>query len=278
MKELKLGRGLSDLLQENDLNISTDELVRDININEIKPNPDQPRIVFDEATLQDLADSIKEHGVIQPIIVKPGIEGYILVAGERRLKASERLGLKTIPTIVREYNSIYLAELALLENLQREDLTAIEEAIAIQKLQINLQITHEELGKKIGKSRTYITNLLGLLKLPQSIIDDVNKGVITPGHARALSKLKTPEEMIAFRNRTVNEELSVRELEAILRDYSNKTKITVSKKTIKASKQELNEFFEEKLNINVSNNKVSFKFKNEAELKEIVRMLKGMRD
>lgn len=276
MKERSLGRGLSDLLSENDLNFSTEEIIKDIRLLDIKPNPDQPRIVFEEGSLKDLAESIKEHGVIQPIIVKPSTEGYILVAGERRLKACELAGLETVPTIVREYNSLYLAELALLENLQREDLTAVEEAIAIYKLQSKLQLTHEELGKKIGKSRTYITNLLGLLRLPNEILNDVNNGIISAGHARALSKLKLESDMILYRNKVVDEELSVRELETLLRNTTSKHNVEVSKKTLLESKEKINRIFDNRFKVKVTKNSVSFKFKSEQELMDIITTLREM--
>ena len=151
MSELKLGRSLGDLLKENSREINGQEEIVYIELSKIYPNPDQPRSVFDSNGLAELAESIKEHGVIQPIILKPVGDHFVLVAGERRVRASKLAGIDTIPSIVRDYNAIYLAELAILENLQREDLTPIEEAIAYSKLLNSLHITHEELGKKSVK-------------------------------------------------------------------------------------------------------------------------------
>ena len=133
MSELKLGRGISDLIEENEIDVNLSEEVLDVEISLIKPNPEQPRTVFNPEKLKELCESIKEHGVIQPVILKPAANGYILVAGERRVKACELAGMTTVPSIIREYNAIYLSELAILENLQREDLTSIEEAIAFNE-------------------------------------------------------------------------------------------------------------------------------------------------
>ncbi len=277
MKERRLGRGLSELLTENDLNLSTEEVVKEISVDEIKINPEQPRTYFDEEAINDLAQSIKEHGVIQPIIVKPSNQGFVLVAGERRLRACKVNNLRTIPAIVREYNSIYLAELALLENLQREDLTAIEEAIALKKLQTNSNLTHEQLGKKVGKSRVYVTNLLGLLKLPQVVIEDVIEGRISAGHARALSKIKDEKTIMMLRDRVVSEELNVRELEVLIRGYNNKDTVKISKNLIANTNKDLKQHFDDQFKVKVNQNSVSFKFKDETELKRIIKYIKGMR-
>ena len=168
MSDTKLGRKFSDLMAENKIDYNENEEILEIEISRIKPNPNQPRTIFDEKKLIELANSIKEHGIFQPIILKPSGNGYTLVAGERRVKAAKMAGLYKIPSIIRDYNSIYLSELAILENLQREDLTPMEEAIAFQKAIFNLKYTHEELGRKIGKSRVYVTNIVGLLNLPAS--------------------------------------------------------------------------------------------------------------
>ena len=155
MKEsnLRLGRSISDLIEENRNVFNENEEVIEIAIDEIKPNPEQPRTIFNEKALKELSDSIKEHGVFQPVILKPVQNGYILVAGERRVKAAKMIGLKKIPAILRDYNNIYLSELAILENIQREDLTPIEEAIAYHRAIANLKLTHSELAKKISKRK-----------------------------------------------------------------------------------------------------------------------------
>lgn len=275
MTELKLGRTLGDLMEENVRDITSTEEIKDIDISKIKPNPDQPRSNFDKESLSELSESIKEHGVIQPIILKPAGDYYILVAGERRVRASQMAGMDTVPSIVRDYNSIYLAELAILENLQREDLTPIEEAIAYNKLISMMNLTHEELGKKIGKSRTYITNTLGLLNLPAALIDDVNSGLISMGHARALSKLSDINVCLMLRDRIVEENLTVRDIEKIIRDMSKKDDShVISSKVIKEAKVELKSYVNEDIKYKVSKNSISFKFKSEEELKRIIEFLK----
>ena len=203
-KRRALGRGLEELfnnepldygkVEEKILNEATKDSIQNIKLDELRSNPYQPRKTFDEEALQELSDSIKEHGVFQPIIVKKGIKGYEIIAGERRVKASIMAGLKEIPAIVRDFNDQEMMEIALLENLQRENLTAIEEANAYKKLQENLNITQEELAKRLGKSRSHITNMLGLLSLPDDIQKDVQEKNISMAHARVLSKLENKEQ------------------------------------------------------------------------------------
>lgn len=277
MKERKLGRSLSDLISENTFDIGEDEVVREILIEDIKPNPDQPRTYFDDVSIQELGESIKEHGIIQPIIVKPTAGFYTLVAGERRLRAAKMVGLKTVPSIVRDYNAIYLAELAILENLQREDLNAVEEALAFQKMVYKYGFTHEELGKKIGKSRVYVTNALGLLHLPEVVISGLVDRVITAGHARALSKIKKQDIVLSLYNKVIEEELNVRELEAIIREMNTST-ITISDGLISKIKKEVKSLFHKEYSVTVSKKSVSFHFKNEDELQKIMSLLKKLRD
>ena len=188
-KRRALGRGLEELFNNEPLNYNKveekilvetpkDEIVN-VPLNELHANPYQPRKNFDEESMNELADSIREHGVFQPIIVKKGIKGYEIIAGERRVKASRMAGLTEIPAIIRDFNDQEMMEIALLENLQREDLNAIEEANAYKKLQENLGITQEELAKRLGKSRSHITNMLGLLTLPleiQEYVQDNREG------------------------------------------------------------------------------------------------------
>ena len=203
-KRRALGRGLEELfnnepldygkVEEKILNEATKDSIQNIKLDELRANPYQPRKTFDEEALQELSDSIKEHGVFQPIIVKKGIKGYEIIAGERRVKASIMAGLKEIPAIVRDFNDQEMMEIALLENLQRENLTAIEEANAYKKLQENLNITQEELAKRLGKSRSHITNMLGLLSLPNDIQKDVQEKNISMAHARILSKLENKKQ------------------------------------------------------------------------------------
>ena len=181
-KRKALGKGLEQLFTSEPISFDSidnlekeivkntkDSDILEINLDEIRSNPYQPREYFDEKALQELADSIKEHGIIEPIIVKKSIKGYDLVAGERRTKAAQIAGLKTIPAIIKDFTEQQMLELALIENIQREDLTPIEEAQAYKNYIDKMQVTQEETAKKFGKSRSYITNLLGLLTLPKFV-------------------------------------------------------------------------------------------------------------
>ncbi len=274
MSETRLGRKFSDLMAENKIDFKENEEVIELEIASIKPNPDQPRTYFDETKLIELANSIKEHGIFQPIIVKPTGNGYTLVAGERRVKAAKMAGLYKIPSIVRDYNSRYLSELAILENLQREDLTPMEEAIAFQKAIFNLKYTHEELGRKIGKSRVYVTNIIGLLNLPASVINDVNLGNITMGHARALSKLKDHELVVKLRDRIINEKLTVRNIEGIIRGLAKEKEYPiVSNDDLQKAEKKLFNSIDSGINYRFRKNKITFSFSSLEELETLIEFL-----
>ena len=227
-KRRALGRGLEELFNNEVLDYQTVEerIVKEtdqdeitmIKIDELRSNPYQPRKVFDEEALEELAASIKEHGVFQPIIVKKSIKGYEIIAGERRVKASKLAGKETIPAIIRDFNDTQMMEIALLENLQREDLNAIEEATAYKKLQETLSLTQEELAKRLGKSRSHITNMLGLLTLPTSVKKAIEKKKITMGHARVLSKLDNEDQQNELLDKIIEEGLSVRSLESLTQE------------------------------------------------------------
>ena len=235
-KRKALGKGLEQLFSNESLYVnpldSLDEIVEnaskedvvEININELRSNPYQPRQTFDQEKLVELANSIKEFGVLEPIIVKKAIKGYEIVAGERRKKACELVGLETIPAIIKDFSDEDMMQIALLENIQREDLTAIEEAEAYSNLIKTLGITQEELGKRIGKSRSYITNMLGLLNLPEEVKVDILSGLISMGHARVLSKLEDSEKIKYLVDKIKNEHLSVRGLEDLASNADFKRK------------------------------------------------------
>ena len=227
-KRRALGKGLEELFNNEILDYNTveekivestpkNEIVN-VKISELRSNPYQPRKIFDQEALEELASSIKEHGVFQPIIVKKSIKGYEIIAGERRVKASEIAGLTEIPAIIRDFNDTQMMEIALLENLQRENLTAIEEAQAYKKLKETLELTQEELAKRLGKSRSHITNMLGLLNLPENIQEDINSKKISMGHARVLSKLDNEEQQNELENIIINKGISVRELENLTQE------------------------------------------------------------
>ena len=238
----RLGKGLEQLfsnesLYANPLN-QLDEMVEtakeedivELNIDELRSNPYQPRHNFDEEKLQELADSIKEFGVLEPIIVKKSIKGYEIVAGERRTKACILAGIKTIPAIIKDFSDEDMMQIALLENIQREDLTAIEEAEAYSRLLKVLNITQDELAKRLGKSRSHVTNMLGLLKLPDNVKADVLSGLLSMGHAKVLSKIEDEETINSLVNKIKKDRLSVRELESLSSNPDIKKKNPVVRK------------------------------------------------
>ena len=189
-------------------------------LDELRSNPYQPRKTFDEEKLRELADSIKEFGVLEPIIIKKSIRGYEIVAGERRCKACEMANIKTIPAIVKDFNDEEMMQIALLENIQREDLTAIEEAEAYSNLVKSLGISQEELARRIGKSRSYVTNVVGLLNLPETVKDLVIAKKISMTNARTLSKIKDPSKVEEMADRIINEGLTTAAIEEITQDKS----------------------------------------------------------
>ena len=212
-----LGRGLDALFADNSMEeISTANSVK-LRINEIEPNRDQPRKTFDEKALSELAESIAQHGVIQPLLVRPVSEGYQLVAGERRWRAARLAGLTEVPVVVRELSDSETMEIALIENLQREDLNPIEEAEGLQLLIDTYGLTQDECAKRVGKSRPAITNALRLLNLPAALSELVKSDKISSGHARALLPLGDEKEMLEMAQEIISKDLSVREVERIVR-------------------------------------------------------------
>ena len=283
-KRKAFGRGLEQLFNDEGLNFDTiensiieeaktnDQIV-EINLSELRANPYQPRKNFDEEALNELASSIKEHGVFQPIIVKKSIKGYEIIAGERRFRASKLAGMQTIPEIVKDISDEEKMQIALLENLQRENLTSIEEAKAYKSIIESMNITQDELAKKVGKSRSHITNILGLLKLPASVQDMVLYNKLSMGHARVLSKLDDPKIVEDLAQRVITEDLSVRKLESLVYDYEEK-----EVKTKKSSNNEykyMENFLKEKLgtNVKINNNKISIKFSNVQDLNRILEIM-----
>ncbi len=227
-KRKALGKGLEQLFTNERIDFDNFEKglveeakpneIAEIKISEIRSNPYQPRKIFDEEALNELASSIKEHGIVQPIIVKKSIKGYELVAGERRTKAAKIAGLETVPAIIKDFDDEQMMEIALIENIQRENLNPIEEAMAYDSILRSSNITQDELAKKFGKSRSYITNSLGLLRLPDDTKKYVEDNKLSMSHARALSKLDDNEQINRLANKIVNENLNVRAIENITRD------------------------------------------------------------
>ncbi|MGK5509844.1 ParB/RepB/Spo0J family partition protein [Brevibacillus formosus] len=225
-----LGKGLNALITSN--LIEEGEQVKEVSINEIRPNPYQPRKEFEQSAIEELAQSIKEHGIIQPLIVRKSIKGYELVAGERRLRAAKVAGLKEVPVVVKAYTDQQLMEIALIENLQRENLNPLEEAEAYDKLISHHDYTQEQLAQKIGKSRPHVANMLRLLQLPEKIRKMVSAAELSMGHSRALLGVTDKKVQQQLANDVVEKGLSVRQLEEIVKQL-NVSRETKKKKPAK---------------------------------------------
>lgn len=233
-KNRGLGKGLGALIPElEEENLEAQQVV-DINL--IVPNPYQPRKEFSDEKLNELAESIRIHGIIQPLLVREYQGKYQLIAGERRLRASKLVGLTEVPIVIREMSDQVMMEVALVENLQREDLNPIEEAEAYRRLMEEFKITQDEIAKRVGRSRPAIANTLRLLNLPLEIQSDLAKGTLTMGHARPLLSLKTAEEQLRFWQIIQKEQLSVRQTEEMIRQAIDQT--DVSRETKKSGKQQ----------------------------------------
>ena len=286
VKRRALGMGLEELFnneqldldkfEEKIVSVTPKEEVIELKLSELRPNPYQPRKVFDAEKLQELANSIKEHGVFQPIIVKKSIKGYEIIAGERRYKASQLAGKETIPAIVRDFTDENMMEIALLENLQRENLNSIEEATAYQKLLSSLKVTQEELANKLGKSRSHITNMLGLLELPEEVKNLIAEEKITMSHARVLSKMKDKDEIINLANKIVDENLNVRAIEQASQNPTVEKKHKLKTKVKKESEYKyIEESISEKLGtkVKINNKKILISFTNNNDLNRIREIL-----
>ncbi len=218
----RLGRGLDALIPA--LHIKEEDKVIEIPLTQLRANPYQPRKHFDLVGIEELASSIQQHGVIQPIIVRAVLRGYEIIAGERRWRASKQAGLVTIPAVVKEFTDRQVMEIALIENLQREDLNAMEIATAYQNIMDTFSLTQEELSMKVGKSRSHIANFLRLLRLPERVKDHVSRGTLSMGHARAIAGVSNPKLIAELADRTIQEQWSVRELEDMIRQLETQKK------------------------------------------------------
>lgn len=285
-KRKALGRGLEDLFNSESLELekienkimesaTKDEIV-DIKLSELRSNPYQPRKVFDEEALNELSESIKNYGVFQPIIVKKSIKGYDIIAGERRVKASKIAGKTTIPAIIRDFSDEQMMQIALLENLQRENLSAIEEATAYRDIINALSLTQEELAKKLGKSRSHITNMLGLLKLPSDVQDMVLKNDLSMGHARVLSKLENETDIKELANKVKDDGLSVRELEnQVNSTYKRSAPIKRREKSDNKEYKYLEDALEEKFGtkVKILSGKIQINYSSVSDLNRIMEIL-----
>ncbi|MGM9876167.1 MAG: ParB/RepB/Spo0J family partition protein [Bacilli bacterium] len=284
-KKKALGRGLEELFSTEVLDFDTFESnimenaksneIQDIPVNEIRPNPYQPRKTFNEDALRELSESIKNHGVFQPIIVKKGIRGYDLIAGERRLRASKMAGLDKIPAIVKDFSDDEMREIALLENIQRENLTAIELAWAYKGIIDNLDIRQEDLALKIGKSRSHITNTLGLLNLPEEVQKMILNGELSMGHARVLSKMEDESKITDLAKKIINEGLSVHEIENISKNEEIKKRVPITRRNKDTDytniENELRDILGTK--VKVDNKKINIYFENVNDLNRILEIM-----
>lgn len=286
-KKKALGKGLEELFSSEVLDFDTFESnimetaeendIKEIPVSEIRPNPYQPRKTFNEDALNELAESIKNYGVFQPIIVKKGLRGYDLIAGERRLRASKIAGLTKIPAIVKEFTDDEMREISLLENIQRENLTAIELAWAYKGIIDNLDIRQEDLAQKIGKSRSHVTNTLGLLNLPKSVQEMILNGDISMGHARVLSKMDDDDEVIKLADRIVHENISVHELENISKKDDIKKRMPINKRinNNNYNYSQVEDGLRDLLgtNVKINDKKISIYFENVNDLNRILEIM-----
>ena len=269
-----LGRGLEQLFNAENLDLesfektvydtATKEEIIDIDLDELRPNPYQPRKVFNDESLKDKMKTFFT-----------GLKGYEIIAGERRVRASRLVGLKTIPAIIRNLNDEQMMEIALLENLQRENLSCIEEAIAYKKMIESLSLTQDELAKKVGKSRSHITNTIGLLRLPKEVQELINDGKISMGHARVLSKLEDDNKIIELAHKIVDEKLPVRDIEKESLEVEKKVKVERTHKSITSEYKYVEDLLRDKLDtkVKIKDKKIEISFTNNADLNRILEVL-----
>ena len=283
IKRNALGRGLDSLISMDDVQPSGSSAINEIAIDLIKPNPDQPRINFDEEALEELATSIRELGIIQPLTLRSAEAGtYMIISGERRYRAAKLAGLDTVPAYVRTANDSELTEMALIENIQREDLNAIEIALTFRKLIDQYNLTQERLSERIGKRRATIANFLRLLKLPAEVQLGLRDKAVDMGHARALLSVEKPTMQLKLYNEILKKGLSVRQVEQRAKDMNEEGSTeqkAPAKKVNNAEYDVLKQHLSKSFGVAVSfacnkdgKGKISFPFKNEEELERIIRI------
>ncbi len=278
-----LGRGLESLFDQN-MDTTVDEnLIIEIDLEDLEPNPFQPRKVFDEKALEDLANSIKAQGVLQPILVRKSIIGYEIISGERRFRATTIAGLKTIPAIVYDYNDKQMMEVGIIENIQREDLSVLEEAKSYQMLIDNLQLTQQEVSDQVGKSRSHIANMLRLLKLDDNVLQLIDEGKISMGHAKVLGTIEDKEKALEIAELAASQNLTVRAVEQMAKEQKEVEQPKAVKTTpvrTEASNEykRLEGILREKLDTSVkisgkNRGKLSIEFDSRDELERILEVL-----
>lgn len=284
-----LGRGLDSLISMDDVPARGSSAINEIPLAQIAPNPDQPRSTFDEEALDELAASIRELGIIQPLSLrKTGPDNYQIIAGERRYRAALKAGLTSVPAYIRTANEAELTEMALIENIQREDLNAIEIALTFKKLIDQYQLTQERLSERIGKKRATIANFLRLLRLPAEVQLGLRDKLVDMGHARALLSVDDPTVQLRLYNRTVKEGLSVRRVEELAKEYREKTAGQQDEKKEKSRGDSefdiLGEHLSQRFSLPVTfacnksgKGKITFSFKNESELERLITIFDNLK-
>ncbi len=284
-KKRALGKGLEQLFNNENFDLDTfeknvidstpKEEIIEISLDELRPNPYQPRKLFDDEALIELSESIKEHGVFQPIIVKKSIKGYEIIAGERRFRASKMAGKETIPAIIRDFTDEQMMEISLLENLQRENLNPLEEALAYKNMLDKLNLTQDELSKRVGKSRSHITNIIGILRLPSEVQKLIASEKLTMSHAKILSKMENEEEIIAMAREIAENGLAVHDLEDLSKAKEKKVKIVRKERPESTEFKYVEDMLRDKLDtkVKIKDKKVIINFTNIADLNRILEIL-----
>lgn len=271
-----------DHKQDERLALSQNEQIQNVDISQIKANPYQPRKTFDDEKLSDLATSIQTHGILQPIVLRQTVQGYYIVVGERRFRASQLAGLTEIPAIIKELSDSDMMELAIIENLQREDLNAIEEAESYQRLMKDLGLTQQKVAERLGKSRPYIANMLRLLNLPQDVSKQVKEGALSGAHGRTLLGIKDVSKMKKISQQAIREKWSVRYLEQVVNELQDSRQSKESKeptpmkpKFIQKQERLLKEKFGTKVEISTRKNtgKITFEFKSKEAFQQLIQKL-----
>lgn len=282
MSKKGLGSGLSHLIEQN-MSSNNQREVFDVSVGKIKPNPYQPRKTFDQKALEELSESIKENGLFQPILLRETLVGYEIISGERRYRASKLAGLKTIPAIIYDYTDQQMMEVALVENIQREDLSIVEEARSYQSLIDNLGYTQEQLANKVGKSRSHVANIIRLLKLDEDILESVDKGLLSMGHVKVLITIDDKKRQHQIVDQIISQNLNVRQTEELANSAKGKSTIKVKQRraneTVKSARNKrIETIVREKLGVQVivtgeKKGSIEFKYNSPDELENLLEQL-----
>ncbi len=292
LKRSALGRGLDSLISMDDVQTSGSSAINEIPVCQISPNPDQPRNFFDEAALEELAVSVRELGIIQPLTLrKIGVDSYQIISGERRYRAAKLVGLESVPAYIRTATDTELTEMALIENIQREDLNAIEIALTFKKLIEQYNLTQERLSERIGKKRATIANFLRLLKLPAEVQLGLRDRMVDMGHARAILMVEKPSLQLKLYNETIKKSLSVRQVEALAKQYREADEMgeiapvsevkKLNNNDYKILQKHLSTAFNTDVKFSCDVNgkgKITFPFKNEMELERLIAIFDKLKN